>query len=153
MSAIAVRPATLDDADFLLECNLAMARETEDKPLDRVTLALGVRAVLKQPRRGFYLLAERDGAAAGCVLVTFEWSDWRNGDFWWIQSVFVLQAARRSGVFQALYADVEARATAAGAVGLRLYVERENHVAQATYAERGMHRCNYLMYESSLVPR
>ena len=80
---------------------------------------------------GFYLVAERDGVAAGSLLVTFEWSDWRCGDFWWIQSVYVHPAARRGGVFRALYAAVEQRAAAAGAVGLRLYVETENQHAQA----------------------
>lgn len=151
MTAIAVRPATLDDAEFLLESNLAMAWETEGKVLDGATLALGVRAVFEDARRGSYLLAERDGVAVGCLLVTFEWSDWRNGDFWWIQSVYVRPEARRNGVFQALYADVEARAIAANAVGLRLYVELENFAAQATYEARGMQRCHYFMYERSLV--
>jgi ribosomal protein S18 acetylase RimI-like enzyme len=106
--------------------------------------------VLEQPQRGFYLVAERTGVAIGSLLVTYEWSDWRNGDFWWIQSVYVLPAARRGGAFRALYAEVERRAAAAGAVGLRLYVETENHRAQATYAGLGMQRCHYFMYEALL---
>jgi ribosomal protein S18 acetylase RimI-like enzyme len=106
--------------------------------------------VLEQPRRGFYLVAERAGVALGCLLVTYEWSDWRGGDFWWIQSVYVVPAARRGGAFRALYADVERRAAAAGAVGLRLYVETENRRAQATYEGLGMQRCHYFMYEALL---
>jgi GNAT superfamily N-acetyltransferase len=147
-----IRPATVADAPHLVDWNLAMARETEAKGLDRDVLARGVAAVFDEPRRGFYLIAERDGVAAGGLLVTYEWSDWRNGDFWWIQSVYVVPAARRGGVFRALYADVERRARAAGAVGIRLYVEVDNARAQQTYADLGMHRCRYHMYEQPLAP-
>jgi GNAT superfamily N-acetyltransferase len=129
-----------------------MARETEAKGLDRDVLARGVAAVFDEPRRGFYLIAERDGVAAGGLLVTYEWSDWRNGDFWWVQSVYVVPAARRGGVFRALYADVERRARSFGAVGIRLYVEVDNARAQQTYAGLGMHRCRYHMYEQPLAP-
>ena len=147
MSASRIRPATGDDLDALVTWNAAMAAETEDKQLDREVLAAGVRAVLDEPRRGFYLVAERDGEAVGSLLVTYEWSDWRNGDFFWIQSVYVAPAARRSGVFRALYAAVERRAREAGAVGLRLYVEHANRRAQQTYEGLGMRRCHYHMYE------
>nr|WP_240151795.1 GNAT family N-acetyltransferase [Oleiagrimonas citrea] len=124
-----------------------MAAETEDKILDREVLTSGMRGVLDEPRRGFYLIAERDGEPVGSLLVTYEWSDWRNGDFFWIQSVYVVESARRSGVFRALYAAVEQRAREAGAVGMRLYVEHENHRAQKTYEGLGMQRCDYHMYE------
>jgi GNAT superfamily N-acetyltransferase len=124
-----------------------MAVETENKTLDREVLSAGVQVVLDEPERGFYLIAERDGEAVGSLLVTYEWSDWRNGDFFWIQSVYVTPAARRTGVFRALYAAVEQRARDAGAVGLRLYVEHENARAQQTYEGLGMHRCHYHMYE------
>ena len=147
MTAPRIRPATPDDLDALVAWNAAMAAETEDKPLDRAVLTAGVRAVLDAPRRGFYLVAERDGEAVGSLLVTYEWSDWRNGDFFWIQSVYVVPSARRTGVFRALYAAVEQRAREAGAVGLRLYVEHENTRAQQTYEGLGMQRCHYHMYE------
>nr|WP_221265777.1 GNAT family N-acetyltransferase [Oleiagrimonas soli] len=124
-----------------------MAAETEHKTLDRAVLTAGVRGVLDESRRGFYLIAERDGEAVGSLLVTYEWSDWRNGDFFWIQSVYVVESARRSGVFRALYTAVEQRAREAGAVGMRLYVEHENHRAQKTYEGLGMQRCDYHMYE------
>ena len=144
----AARPADLPE---LVAWNAAMAWETEHKRLDPATLERGVAGVFEQPRRGFYLVAERDGVAVGSLLVTYEWSDWRCGDFWWIQSVYVVPEARRDGVFRALYAEVEQRAAAAGAVGLRLYVETENRRAQDTYEGLGMQRCHYFMYEASLL--
>ena len=149
--SLLIRAATPADVSDLVAWNAAMAWETEHKRLDPATLERGVRGVFEQPRRGFYLVAERDGTAVGCLLVTYEWSDWRGGDFWWIQSVYVVPAARRGGAFRALYADVAQRAAAAGAVGLRLYVETENQRAQATYEGLGMQRCHYFMYEALLV--
>lgn len=146
-----LRLGVRDDTPFLVDCNQAMAAETEDKPLDRVTLRAGVRGVFGDPGRGFYLLAERAGEPVACLLVTREWSDWRNGPFWWIQSVYVIPAARRQGVFRAMYADIEHRAREAGAVGLRLYVETENTRAQQTYERLGMQRCRYHMYEQTFV--
>ena len=151
MPSLSIRLATVADIPDLLAWNSAMAWETEHKRLDPAVLERGIAGVLEQPRRGFYLIAERDGVAVGGLLLTYEWSDWRNGDFWWIQSVYVIPAARRGGVFRALYAEVERRAAAAGAVGLRLYVETENRHAQATYAGLGMQRCHYFMYEMPLA--
>ncbi len=143
-----IRLATPADAACLAQWNAAMAEETEGKALDRQTLEQGVRGVFDDPARGFYLMAELDGERAGGLLVTYEWSDWRNGSFWWIQSVYVAAAARRRGVFRALHAEVEQRARAAGAIGLRLYVEVENERAQRTYESLGMQRCRYYMYEN-----
>jgi GNAT superfamily N-acetyltransferase len=145
-----IRRAAVDDADAIAAWNMAMAWETESKALDPATIGRGVRAVFDEPRRGFYLIAELDGAAVGCLLVTYEWSDWRCGDFWWVQSVYVAPEARRAGVFRGLYAHVKAMAGGAGAVGVRLYVETENERAQATYAGLGMERCHYYMYEAML---
>lgn len=145
---VTIRPAQRSDLALLVRWNAAMAWETEQKTLDLALLERGVTAVFDEPRRGFYLVAEHDGAAAGCLLVTYEWSDWRAGDFWWIQSVYVVASARRAGVFRSLYAHVEQRARDVGAVGLRLYVETENERAQRTYAGLGMERCHYFMYEA-----
>jgi GNAT superfamily N-acetyltransferase len=145
-----IRDATIDDLPELLAWNAAMAWETEHKQLDPAVLERGMRGVFEQPRRGFYLIAEDDGVAVGSLMVTCEWSDWRCGDFWWIQSVYVAPAARRGGVFRALYAEVAQRAHKAAAVGLRLYVETENQRAQATYEGLGMQRCHYWMYETPL---
>jgi GNAT superfamily N-acetyltransferase len=149
--SLLIRAAVITDLPELVAWNAAMAWETERKQLDAATLARGITGVFEQPQRGFYLIAERDGVAVGSLLLTYEWSDWRCGDFWWIQSVYVSPASRRGGVFRALYAEVERRAAAAGAVGLRLYVETENQRAQATYAELGMQRCHYWMYETHLA--
>lgn len=150
VQVIKIRHAERSDIAAVAEWNMAMAWETEQKRLDLQVLMRGVTAVLDEPRRGFYLVAECEGRAAGCLLVTYEWSDWRNGDFWWIQSVYVAPEARRAGVFRALYADVAQRAKQAGAVGLRLYVETENLRAQSTYRELGMEQCHYFMYEQML---
>ena len=149
--ATIIRTAEPADVSFLVECNAAMALETEHKTLDRGVLTRGTQAVFDDPRRGFYLVAEHDGQPVGCLLVTYEWSDWRNGDWWWFQSVYVTQAARRAGVFRALYAEVERRARAAGAVGLRLYVERDNERAQRTYASLGMEEEAYKMLRRGFI--
>jgi|SRR6185437_1103887 len=150
--AIRLRDAKPADIEFLVECNAAMALETEHKALDRGVLARGVAAVFENPLRGFYLIAERGGENVGCLLITFEWSDWRNGDWWWFQSVYVVPQARRGGVFRALYAEVEARARAApGVIGLRLYVERDNTRAQRTYASLGMNEEAYRIFARGFV--
>ena len=147
---IEIRRAAENDADAIARWNIAMAWETEEKRLDPATIGRGVRAVFDEPRRGFYLVAELDGAAVGCLLVTYEWSDWRCGDFWWVQSVYVAPEARRAGVFRRMYSHVKGMAEGAGAVGLRLYVELENERAQSTYGGLGMERCHYYMYEAAL---
>ncbi|HJU08663.1 MAG TPA: N-acetyltransferase [Rhodanobacteraceae bacterium] len=147
-----IRDATPADIDFLVECNAAMALETEHKTLDRDVLTRGTRAVFDYPRRGFYLIAERDGENVGCLLITFEWSDWRNGDWWWFQSVYVVPQARRSGIFRALYAEVERRArTTPQVIGLRLYVERDNEHAQRTYESLGMEEEAYRMFARPFI--
>lgn len=149
--SIRIRPAAPQDIPFLVDSNAAMALETEHKTLDRDVLTRGTRAVFDDPRRGFYLIAERDGDPAGCLLITFEWSDWRNGDWWWFQSVYVTKTARRTGIFRALYAAVEGRARAAGAIGLRLYVERDNARAQQAYLSLGMDEEPYKMLRHGFI--
>jgi len=153
MTTTTIRPATRADLDALADYNAAMAHETEQKKLDRAVLARGIAAVFEDPRRGFYLVAERGGERAGALLVTYEWSDWRCGDWWWIQSVYVTPSMRRAGVFRAIYAEVERRArTTPGVVGLRLYVEWENQRAQETYVALGMSQAHYHMFQRSFVP-
>lgn len=146
--SITIRIATRDDITHIAQWNSAMAWETERKTLEPAVIERGVTAVFDEPRRGFYLVAERAGEPAGCLLITYEWSDWRAGDFWWIQSVYVVESARREGVFRQLYEDAKQRAMQSDAVGLRLYVETENERAQRTYAGLGMERCHYFMYEA-----
>jgi len=152
MTAIHVRAAQAPDRAILVAFNAAMALETEAKILDPAVLSAGVGAVLAEPKRGFYLVAECDGAVAGCLMITFEWSDWRNGDWWLLQSVYIAPAFRRRGVFRALYAEVERLAAAAPrVVGVRLYVERDNRQAQHTYASLGLHETHYRMYERAVA--
>jgi GNAT superfamily N-acetyltransferase len=146
--AITVRPATPGDAETICEFNRRLADESEGKPLDLALLRPGVRAVLDDPHRGRYFVAEDDGRVVGQMLVTYEWSDWRNGWFWWVQSVYVAEEARRQGVFRRLYEHVAAQARADGQViGVRLYVERDNTAAHATYRKLGLDWTSYLVME------
>ncbi len=145
---VSVRSAGSGDASLLIEFNLAMAMESEDKGLDRATLAAGVEHLIEHPLDGFYLVAELAGVPAGSLMVTYEWSDWRAGRFWWIQSVYVKPEYRRKGVYSALHRSVRERALSApDTCGIRLYVERENAGAQATYASLGMSETAYRLYE------
>jgi ribosomal protein S18 acetylase RimI-like enzyme len=155
LGAPRVRRAGVADCGALVSFNLAMARETEGRGLDEARVRAGTAAVLAGEERGFYLVAEDDAGVLGALLVTREWSDWRNGWFWWIQSVYVLPRARRQGVYRALYADVLERARASGAdervCGIRLYVDEHNRAAQAVYAALGMQRAHYQMFEVDFV--
>lgn len=144
-----VRPATLEDLDAVVGFNCDMALETEDRHLDPQRVRLGVERLISTSALGRILVAtDAQGALAGTLAVTSEWSDWRNGQFWWIQSVYVLPACRRRGVFSALYQYIEAEARAQEEVcGLRLYVEQENVHAQKTYLNLGMSETHYKMFE------
>jgi ribosomal protein S18 acetylase RimI-like enzyme len=145
---LTLRSATAADAPLIVEFNRRLALESEDKTLDVDVLTVGVAAILADPSRGRYFLAERDGEVIGQLMITTEWSDWRNGWFWWIQSVYVLAEARRQGVFRSLYEHVYAQAQAhPEVVGLRLYVEEANRSAQQTYQSLGMERTGYLVLE------
>lgn len=149
--SIIVRAATAADVPVLCAFNAAMALETEALALDSATLQRGVALGLADPARARYFLAEADGQAAGCLMLTLEWSDWRAGFWWWIQSVYVPPAFRRRGVYRALHAHVATLAAAADeVVGLRLYAERENHTAHRTYAAVGMHDSHYVVFEQPL---
>ena len=142
-----IRLATPADAGVLIEFNAAMALETEGKELLPDVIGAGVRSLLGNPAAGFYLLAEED-SAVGSLMITKEWSDWRNGTFWWIQSVYVRPQFRRQGVYKNLYRHVQELASKDPAVcGFRLYVERENERAQATYSALGMKETHYLVFE------
>jgi ribosomal protein S18 acetylase RimI-like enzyme len=143
-----VRLATAQDAPLLIEFNAAMALETEQKELLPAVIGAGVRSLLGNPAAGFYVVAEKDDRVAGSLMITKEWSDWRNGTFWWIQSVYVRPAFRRQGVYKRLYRHVQELAANDPAVcGFRLYVERENARAQATYQALGMKETRYLVFE------
>lgn len=152
MDNVEIRVAVSADAEFLVRGNAEMALETEHLSLDFDRLRDGVHAVLDSPGRGVYYLAVVGTRRAGMMMITYEWSDWRNGTFWWIQSVFVEREFRSQGVFKALYQHVETLAKKTpGVVGLRLYVENGNTRAQNTYQSVGMKRTVYQMFETDFV--
>ena len=149
-----IRTATLEDVEALVEFNQAMALETEGKRLDTEILRAGVSAVFADGRKGFYVVAEQENTVAAGLMVTTEWSDWRNGWFWWIQSVYVRPEHRGGGLYGKMYEFVKDRAADAGNVsGFRLYVEKENERAQRVYEKLGMERTYYLMYEEETKNR
>jgi ribosomal protein S18 acetylase RimI-like enzyme len=146
---IVIRPGTPADLDFVVDCNTRLARETEDKQLDPATLRRGVESVLATPAKGRYFIAELDRRPAGQLMFTTEWSDWRDGFFWWIQSVYVMPEARRSGVFTALFRHLERLAREDATVcGLRLYVDHGNEAAQRTYRRLGLDATHYALMEA-----
>jgi ribosomal protein S18 acetylase RimI-like enzyme len=148
-----VRTATAADADVLVGFAQAMARETEDRDLDAAVLRAGVTALLEDPDRGRVFVVEIGGDVVATLMVTREWSEWRNGFFWWIQSVYVRADHRRTGLYRLLHAHVRALAAAdPGVCGLRLYAERDNHAAQATYRALGMEELPYLLFEETTRP-
>lgn len=146
-----IRPAGRDDLGQIVDFNAAIALETEGMELDRVRLEAGVQAVLDKPERGRYFLATRDKRVIGQAMITTEWSDWRNGDVWWLQSVYVAPAERGHGVFSRLYREIEQSARDSEARGLRLYVDRDNTRAQEIYSRLGMQASHYHMMEIDFV--
>lgn len=134
-----IRQANHTDVETIVRFNQAMARETEGKQLDTEVLRRGVAAGVADSHKGIYWLAEVEGNVHAQAFVTYEWSDWRNGWFWWIQSVYVEPAVRRQGLFRELFAHIRYEAMQqSDVIGIRLYVETENDVAQAAYLDLGM---------------
>ena len=151
LNSTIIRSASPDDISEIAQFNIAMAQETEERQLDPETIQSGVSGVIQNHAHGFYLIAERDQVAVGSLLITFEWSDWRNGTLWWIQSVYVKPEHRRTGIFKALYDAVISRAHDTENVrGIRLYVEQENLGAQSVYQKLLMQKTPYQMYERML---
>jgi ribosomal protein S18 acetylase RimI-like enzyme len=146
-----IRTAQKADVESLIKFNQAMALETEGKQLDEQTLRGGVEAVFDDSKKGFYLVAETGGAIVGGLMITYEWSDWRDKWFWWIQSVYILPDYRGKGVYRELYKHVKEKAAQEKNVyGFRLYVENENERAQRVYEKLGMEASYYLMYEEKI---
>ena len=141
----------LNDSTTIIDHNLAMALETEGKVLDKQAAELGVKGLFDRPQFGFYLLANIGEKPAASLMVTYEWSDWRNGVFWWIQSVYVKTEFRRQGIYAAMYSELKKMASESHTpvCGFRLYAETENIKAHATYMSSGMNACNYLMFEET----
>ena len=151
---VLVRPAIRQDLDVLVKFNAALAWETEHRRLDLSKVRSGVESLLRDPQKGWYAVAERThpteaDSVVGQLLVTFEWSDWRNGNFWWLQSVYVHPDFRQKGIFKRLHAFVkeEAQRQKERVCGFRLYVDRENHSAHRTYDKLGFQGTTYHMYE------
>ncbi|MDE2939155.1 MAG: GNAT family N-acetyltransferase [Chloroflexota bacterium] len=147
-SEFTIRHATIADLETLVGFNSAMAWETEDKGLCLETLRRGIGLMLEDASLGFYLVAEFEGKPVAQLMVTTEWSDWRNAHFFWLQSLYVNPDHRRQGIFRRLYETVERLARESGNVcGIRLYVERTNTRAQEAYVNLGMAHSHYDMYE------
>ncbi|MCG3173274.1 MAG: hypothetical protein GMKNLPBB_01452 [Myxococcota bacterium] len=152
MKTTTIRRAGAGDISLVADFNQKLALETEGKKLDTARVTAGVRAVLDDPSRGFYLIAQQEGGPVGQLMVTFEWSDWRNGVFWWIQSVYVDAEHRRTGVYRALHEQVLRLAREAGDVcGVRLYVDKQNLTGQRAYESLGMTQAHYHIYEIDFV--
>lgn len=147
-TAINIRPARPDDLNVIAQFNQALARESEDKTLADAVIREGVRRLLADRSLGHYFIAEIEAMIVGQTMVTTEWSDWRSGFFWWIQSVYVSPEFRRRGVFRALHMKVREAAKKSGDVcGLRLYVHEHNARAMEAYLNMGMDRTHYAMFE------
>ncbi len=143
-----IRKASHDDIATLAHFNQQMALETENIDLKETVITAGVAGMIDNPQRGFYLVVEEAGQIAASLMITYEWSDWRNGNFWWIQSVYVLPQYRRRGLYRRLYETVgKMAAEQADVCGFRLYVERNNEVAQQTYRSLGMQETDYQIME------
>lgn len=146
-----IRIAKIEDAASLIEFNQAMALETEVKSLASETLRNGVEAVFRDEKKGFYVVAESENVIVGGLMITFEWSDWRDKWFWWIQSVYILPEFRGQKIYRLLYEFVKEKAVERDDVcGFRLYVERENINAQKVYEKLGMEKSHYLMFEEAI---
>ena len=145
---IVIRLAEIRDGLVITEFNQAMAFETERKELISKVVSEGVKKILKNSNLGFYVIAERDKEVIGSLMVTTEWSDWRNGMFWWIQSVYIKPNERRKGIYTKLYNFIKESANNNPSIcGFRLYVENENILAKNAYKTLGMMETGYRIYE------
>ncbi len=147
MKNLFIREARIIDAEEIIVFQKNMAMETEDMNLDHDTINQGVHAVFADPHKGSYYVAEYKGGVIGSLLITYEWSDWRNSFVWWLQSVYIKPEHRRKGIFKQMYLHVKETALQNNVAGLRLYVEQENVNAQKTYEAMGMTSDHYRMYE------
>lgn len=155
-NTIPIRRAGPNDTSTITAFNAAMALETEDRRLDQETLREGVRSLLSRPEYGFYVIAEHSHLnqmePIGQLMITYEWSDWRNGMFWWVQSVYVVPDYRHRGVYQAMHRYIiDQTKNDPRICGLRLYVARDNHRAHAVYQRVGLVPSSYDLYEHDFV--
>ena len=153
-----IRPAIHEDVEILTDFSTTMAWETERRVLDRTRLRLGIQSVIQQPERGLYFVADlrqehqADTVTVGQLLITYEWSDWRNAQFWWIQSVFVHPSWRRKGIYRRMHRTIlDLAQTRPDVCGIRLYVEAGNRVAKQVYEQVGLAPSSYEVYETDFV--
>jgi len=142
-----IRRAIPKDAEVIIDFQQKMAWETEQMTLVPEIIVKGVNAVFIDSTRGQYWVADDNGNVVASLLITYEWSDWRNTNVWWFQSVYVLPEFRRTGIFRSMYKHIKNEADKYGIAGLRLYVETNNLRAQHTYEALGMKSLHYKMYE------
>ena len=143
-----VSKAQQSDIKEIIQFNINMAMETENKKLNKETVTKGVQEVFNTPSLGYYIIVKDSSGILGCLMITYEWSDWRNGLFWWIQSVYVKKTYRRQGVFRKMYKFINERAIAdKKCTGIRLYVENNNSIAQKVYNNLGMTETYYKLFE------
>ena len=143
-----VSKAQKSDIPEIIRFNINMAMETENKKLDEQTVTKGVQEVFNSPSLGYYIIVKDSSGILGCLMITYEWSDWRNGLFWWIQSVYVKKTYRRKGVFKKMYKFIHERAINDNkCTGIRLYVENNNSIAQKVYKNLGMEETYYKLFE------
>ena len=148
---ISIRPSKFDDISAIAEFQQKLAIETEHINLNLHTVTTGIEALFTDPGKGVYYVAESQGNIIGCFLITYEWSDWRNGWFWWIQSVYIRPEARGQRIYSKLYEFLKRRAAAEGNVcGFRLYAETDNRHAQMVYKKVGMNAPRYVMFEEEI---
>lgn len=151
MNTLLIRHARQQDMEQIILFNQAMAMETENKKLNSDTLKAGVENLFLQPQYGFYCVAELDGRVIGQLMITYEWSDWRNGLFWWIQSVYIDPEFRRLGVYRKLYDFILNDSKKHTVCGLRLYVDKDNLAAKKAYLKCGMEASHYDLFETDYV--
>ncbi len=145
---ISIRRAKFRDIDVIVEFQTKLAAETENILLDRLIVSTGIEALFDDPSKGIYYVAESGEKIIGCFLITYEWSDWRNGIIWWLQSVYVAASERRKGVFRKMHAHIiETISNDPGITGLRLYVDKSNSRAQNVYRSLGMNGDHYTVFE------
>ena len=144
---ITIRKATPDDAADIISFQQAMAMETEGMELKTDLITPGVLAVFSDPTKGQYYVAEDQGNVVASLMITYEWSDWRNANVWWFQSVYVIPGYRRKGIFRMMYDHIKKEGVECGIAGLRLYVDSGNMRAQKTYEAMGMNGSHYRTFE------
>jgi L-amino acid N-acyltransferase YncA len=145
---IQIKPAVIEDSPFIVLAQLSMALETENIELDKDRVTIGIMSVFENPDKGFYIIALNGETKCGCLLITPEWSDWRNAWIWWIQSVYVIPGCRHKGVFRLMYTNIKQQVIDREDIyGIRLYVDNTNKSAQEVYARMGMNGGHYRTFE------